>query len=134
DPPPGTDRAEMLRHIRHAPTLPRSLATAGYRSLQTGKYWEGTYDLAGFTAGTTTSGRHGGPGLAIGRESMQPIFDFMAEESPQPFFVWYAPMMPHEPHNPPAELLAKYQAPDRHEKLARYYAMCEWFDQTVGEL
>jgi uncharacterized sulfatase len=43
-------------------------------------------------------------------------------------------MMPHEPHNPPQRLLRKYQSPDRPEKLARYYAMCEWFDETVGQL
>ena len=26
----------------------------------------------------------------------------------KPFLVWYAPMLPHDPHNPPADLLEKY--------------------------
>jgi uncharacterized sulfatase len=43
-------------------------------------------------------------------------------------------MMPHEPHNPPARLLQKYTGGDRPERVAKYYAMCEWFDETVGEL
>jgi uncharacterized sulfatase len=43
-------------------------------------------------------------------------------------------MMPHEPHDPPPRLLKKYSAPGRPVKLAEYYGMCEWFDETCGEL
>jgi uncharacterized sulfatase len=43
-------------------------------------------------------------------------------------------MLPHEPHNPPERLLKKYSAPDRPVKLAKYFAMCEWFDETCGAL
>jgi uncharacterized sulfatase len=134
DPPDGVDRAEMLRHIRAVPTLPKLLARAGYRSLQTGKYWEGHYSEAGFTHGMTTEGRHGGPGLAIGRETMQPIYDFLAAPENRPFFLWYAPMMPHEPHNPPERILRHYRIEGRSERLARYFAMVEWFDETCGQL
>lgn len=138
DPPKGVDRAKMLPLMREAPALPRVLATSGYRSLQTGKWWEGRYDNGGFTDGMTVSGRHGEQGLAIGRKTMQPIADFLdkhaAANDGRPFFLWYAPMMPHEPHNPPPFYLAKYAAPGRHERLAKYYAMCEWFDATVGTL
>ncbi len=134
DPPKGVDRKKMLKHIRSVPTLPRMLAEAGYASLQTGKFWEGHYSNAGFTDGMTTEGRHGGPGLKIGRETMQPIYDFIRKNRGRPWFVWYAPMMPHMPHNPPGRLLEKYLVPDRHEWVARYYAMVEWFDETCGEL
>lgn len=134
DPPDGIDRAAMHPFIQNAPTLPRLLRDAGYLSLQTGKYWEGHFANAGFTHGMTTKGRHGDEGLAIGRKTMQPIYDFIESAGEQPFFVWYAPMLPHEPHNPPQRLLQKYQSPDRPEKLAKYYAMCEWFDETVGQL
>jgi arylsulfatase A-like enzyme len=82
----------------------------------------------------TVQGRHGDTGLAIGRQSMQPVYDFIERSGDSPFFVWYAPMMPHEPHNPPERLLAKYRAEGRHEKVAKYWAMCEWFDETCGEL
>jgi uncharacterized sulfatase len=82
----------------------------------------------------TTKGRHGDDGLVIGRRTMQPIYDFLANRDGRPFFIWYAPMMPHEPHNPPQRLLDKHLAAQRETHLARYYAMCEWFDETVGEL
>jgi arylsulfatase A-like enzyme len=138
DPPEGVDRAKMLPLMKAAPALPRVLGAAGYRSLQTGKWWEGHYESGGFTNGMTTSGRHGEQGLAIGRRTMQPIADFLdkhvAAADRKPFLIWYAPMLPHEPHNPPPRLLSKYRAEGRHERLAKYYAMCEWFDETVGTL
>lgn len=137
DPPQGVPRAEMLRHIRRIPKLPALLAEKGYRCLQTGKWWEGSYRLGGFTHGMThgevqRGGRHGDEGLKIGRDGLQSIFDFIDAGGDQPFFVWYAPMMPHTPHTPPARLLEKYRQPDRPIELARYYAMCEWFDETCG--
>jgi uncharacterized sulfatase len=82
----------------------------------------------------TVKGRHGDDGLVIGRQTMKPIYDFIEKEPDKPFFLWYAPMMPHTPHNPPERLLKKYLVDGRNERLARYYAMCEWFDETVGEL
>lgn len=136
DPPDGVDRTEMHPFIKQAPALPRLLGNLGYRSLQTGKYWEGHYANAGFTEGMTVKGRHGDTGLEIGRTTMQPIYDFIdrSTQAKQPFFVWYAPMLPHWPHNPPERLLEKYLVVPRHPGLARYYAMCEWLDETVGDL
>jgi arylsulfatase A-like enzyme len=134
DPPEGVDRTRMHPFIQNAPSLPRLLQAKDYRSLQTGKFWEGHYSNAGFTHGMTEKGRHGDAGLAIGRDTMQPIFDFIPAGPGAPFFVWYAPMLPHEPHNPPERLLARYRAPGRSEKLAKYWAMCEWFDETCGAL
>jgi uncharacterized sulfatase len=134
DPPDGVDREAMHPFIKRAPALPRLLGEAGYRSFQTGKFWEGHHSNAGFTAGMTTKGRHGDDGLVIGRETMQPIYDFVTEKTDQPFFVWYAPMLPHEPHNPPERFLEKYAVEGRNIKLAMYYAMCEWFDETCGDL
>lgn len=139
DPPEGVDRAAMHPFIRNAPTVPRLLGAAGYRSLQTGKFWEGHYANAGFTEGMTLGrypqDRHGGPeSLAIGRQTMQPIYDFIDGCAGRPFFVWYAPMMPHEPHTPPERILKRYADPRRPVRLAAYEAMCEWFDETCGAL
>lgn len=139
DPPEGVDRHEMLRHIQAATTLPALLAKQGYVSMQSGKWWEGNYRLGGFTHGMTYGdpehrGRHGDEGLRIGREGLAPITRFLDDTKGTPFFLWYAPLLPHEPHTPPAELLAKYTAPGRSEYVARYWAMCEWFDQTIGGL
>jgi len=139
DPPRGTDRRLMLKHIRRLPTLPKLLAAKGYVSHQSGKWWEGNYREGGFTAGMTHGdpkrrGRHGDEGLKIGRQGMQPVFDFIDSAGEKPFFVWYAPFLPHTPHTPPKRLLDKYRQQGRPLALARYYAMCEWFDETCGQL
>jgi uncharacterized sulfatase len=129
-------REVMNRYMDAAPALPRLLGQRGYRSLQTGKWWQGEFKRGGFTHGMTHGGRHGDEGLKIGRETMQPIYDFIgaARRENQPFFVWYAPMMPHTPHNPPERLLAKYRDQAPTPSVARYWAMCEWFDETCGQL
>ena len=129
-------REAMTRHLERVPTLPRRLGEQGYLSLQTGKWWQGHYSRGGFTHGMTKGQRHGDEGLDIGRKTMQPIYDFMTEAKKQdrPFFVWYAPMMPHSPHTPPDRLLAKYTNTTDSIHVARYRAMVEWFDETVGDL
>ncbi len=141
--------------IRRVPTLPRVLAAQGYRCLQTGKYWEGHWRNAGFTEGMTTAqpkpnARYGNKtlangdvvahgngdhGLSIGRETMQPIFDFIDDCGETPFFVWYAPFLPHLPHDSPAKFQKLYENnPDVPAHLRRYYAACTQFDATVGQL
>jgi len=129
-------REVMNRYMDAVPTIPRLLGTRGYESLQTGKWWQGEYRRGGFTQGMTHGGRHGDEGLKIGRETMQPIFDFIqgARKENHPFFVWYAPMLPHTPHTPPERLLAKYRDKAPTLPLAKYWAMCEWFDETCGQL
>lgn len=154
----GTARAESLRLWQRwaehyvdvvradAHTLPRALARAGYVSFQGGKYWEGTFDVAGFDEGMSArlggSRRHEDESSAqwvhrvgrILRVTLHPVLDFIDRNRERPFFVWYAPLLPHEPHNPPVEHLAKY--PDRRlsESARAYYAMCSWFDEEVGKL
>jgi len=134
-------RAALISRIDQFDTLPELLGRRGYLSHQSGKYWEGHYRRAGFTHGMTAGfpnpgGRHGDAGLAIGREGLQPIAEFvdLALSERKPFFLWYAPFLPHTPHNPPQRLLKKYQSDERPLPIARYYAMCEWFDETCGEL
>jgi uncharacterized sulfatase len=137
DPPMGVDRTAMHPFIKNAPALPRLLGAAGYRSLQTGKFWEGHYSNAGFTDGETTNkDRHiaSRPHPQIGRDTMQPLYNFLDKHREQPFFVWYAPMMPHYPHTPPERLLKHYAVKGRDLNVAKYYAMCEWFDETCGQL
>ena len=43
-------------------------------------------------------------------------------------------MMPHSPHNPPQRLLDKYRHKVPTLETAKYWAMCEWFDETCGQL
>jgi alpha-L-rhamnosidase len=131
----------LVRRLDLVPTLPRLLATRGYVSLQTGKWWEGTPARGGFTEGMTHAdpdrgGRHGDAGLTIGREGLDTITDFIdrAVADDRPFYLWYAPFMPHAPHTPPKRLEAKYLSKAPTAAVARYWAMCEWFDETCGDL
>src|SRR5262249_15139435 len=117
DPKFLADRRAIVANFDRVPTLPRMLASKGYLSFQTGKWWGGRYSHGGFTHGMShgdpaKGGRHGDDGLKIGRQGMSEVFDFidMAASRGAPFFVWYAPMMPHSPHTPPERLLAKYRA------------------------
>ena len=145
--PPGGRNSEQYRKqvqecisfIDDQPTLPRLLAKRGYVSHQSGKWWQGHYLRGGFTHGMThgdpkRGGRHGDVGLKIGREGMDEIFDFIEYAGDKPFFVWYAPFLPHTPHNPPKRLLDKYAKKTESKFIARYWAMCEWFDGTCGQL
>ena len=129
-------RELMNKHLEAVPTLPRMLSKQGYLSFQTGKWWQGNFKRGGFTHGMTHGERHGDEGLDIGRKTMQPIFDFVteAQQKEKPFFLWYAPMLPHTPHNPPARLLEKYKPLTKSIEEARYWAMVEWFDETCGTL
>ncbi len=129
----------IVANFERQPNLVRNLTKSGYSSLQTGKWWEGDpREKAGFshamTAGTGRGDRHGGAGLAIGREGLQPIRDFLEEEKGKPFLIWYAPFLPHAPHTPPEDLLEKYLKLAPTKAVARYWACVEWFDRTCGEL
>jgi uncharacterized sulfatase len=134
-------REMLISHIDKCSTLPQMLGELGYLSHQSGKWWEGSYARGGFTHGMTRGypekgGRHGDDGLKIGREGMEPVIEFidMAIKKEKPFFIWYAPFLPHSPHNPPERILKKYSSQGLAEPVAKYYAMCEWFDETCGEL
>ncbi|MEX2579967.1 MAG: sulfatase-like hydrolase/transferase [Verrucomicrobiales bacterium] len=152
-------RGKEFELIERVPTLPGVLGEAGYRSLQTGKFWEGHWRNGGFTEGMTTftappagqkfggvrklaSGEkvahgNGDAGLRIGRETMKPITDFIVECETEgtPWLVWYAPYLPHQPHDSPEKFydLAKAR-PDVEEHEIPYFAAIAQFDETVGEL
>jgi len=152
-------RSAEFELIQRVPTLPRLLAKDGYRCLQTGKFWEGHWRNGGFTEGMTTftgppatqsygGGRklpggeivahgNGDHGLAIGRETMEPIETFILECEAQetPWLVWYAPYLPHQPHDSPEryyEIAKQRPGVDPHE--LPYYAAIAQFDETVGRL
>ncbi|MEZ0275056.1 MAG: sulfatase, partial [Roseimicrobium sp.] len=136
DPAFQEGREKFNKHMDQLNTLPRVLGKQGYLSFQTGKWWQGNFARGGFTHGMTKGSRHGDDGLKIGRETMQPMYDFMkmAKDEKKPFFVWYAPFLPHTPHNPPDRLLAKYKDKTPSLHVAKYWAMVEWLDETCGDL
>lgn len=137
----NTRREKLISFVDNFDTLPKKLVEQGYLCHQSGKWWEGSFKRGGFTHGMTRGfphkgGRHGDDGLTIGRNGLKPVTEFidMAVEKNKPFFVWYAPLLPHTPHNPPQRLLKKYIKDGRPKTIAKYFAMCEWFDETCGQL
>ncbi len=150
-------RNQSFKLIRQLNTLPRTLRDAkNYRSLQTGKFWEGHYRNAGFTDGMTifepvpgqefggnrklASGElaahgNGDWGLKIGRETMEPIKIFLDDVDEAPFFIWYAPYLPHQPHDSPKRFYDLYKdQPNLPKHRVPYYASISQFDETVGDL
>ena len=131
----------VISKFEELETIADVLGENGYTSLQTGKWWPGNYATGGFDEGMThgdpsRGGRHGDVGLEIGREGLDVVYHFIdsAEEQNKPFYVWYAPFLPHAPHNPPDSLKHKYLPLAPTEAVANYWAMCEWFDITCGQL
>jgi arylsulfatase A-like enzyme len=134
-------RARMTAPFANYPSFIKQLQSHGYATLQTGKWWEGDPKKHGFDQAMThgdplKGGRHGDAGLKIGRQTMEPIYNFIdkAIADDKPFFVWYGVFLPHTPHNAPKRLFDKYRplAPDA--PTAWYWANCEWLDETCGQL
>jgi arylsulfatase A-like enzyme/methionine-rich copper-binding protein CopC len=97
--------------------------------------------------------RHGDWGLMTGRvdyvndvaapahpipyaNTVETVTDFIDTQvaADQPFFLWYAPFLPHTPHDPPSGLLAEYTALGLGSADAKYYANVERFDGGVGAI
>jgi len=134
-------KAKLISNVDRFNILPKLLVENGYLAHQSGKWWEGSYQRGGFTHGMTRGfpekgGRHGDDGLKIGRDGMKEVEDFMdlAQKEEKPFFLFYAPFLPHTPHNPPDKYLDKYKDKVESLHVAKYYAMVEWFDETCGQV
>lgn len=118
-------------------TLPRQLAQRGYASFQGGKFWEGTYALAGFDAGMQLHGDgvfDSGDGTPLGRETLDPVLRFLDAHADRPFFVWFAPMLPHLPHDAPEEFQRPYRGAGLSASAIAYYASVTRLDAVVGAL
>lgn len=135
DPEPAVQLRGIVNQLmlKQAPA-PRLLAEAGYVSFQSGKWWEGSYRNGGFTEGMTVGQRHGDLGLDIGRKGLEPIRDFVRRRKDEPMFIWYAPFLPHLPHNAPESYMAAFDDVGLPEKTLKYHAMVLWFDETVADL
>ena len=159
-----TDTNASEPTIRYIETLPRLLAERGYASFQGGKYWEGSFRDGGFSHGLAqpsptsrdeTAARPGdepkpaalgrfardplyrsagGAGLELGRSTMAPVFRFIDEHQHQPFFVWFAPLLPHKPFDASESDRAPYLEAGLSEAAIGYYANIARLDRRVGEL
>jgi uncharacterized sulfatase len=132
-------------HIDPATALPNLLKDAGYATVGEGKFWEFEARVMGFSNYTIRNYE------TFVRWDQQHLFDWLDENAKgAPFFVWWAPELPHVPHDPPEELLARFPlesipVPDwfqgdeaaRSEFRARertLLAMDAWLDRGVAEL
>ena len=131
----------------HFNTLPKILAEKGYASFQGGKWWEFSYQNGGFTHGMTKGWTEeeqknkdwfiqhmGGEGMDLARVTNQPAYDFLEETKGKPFFMWFAPSLPHYPFDAPEKYYNLYKDEDMSESAKQYYANCTWFDDAWGEL
>ena len=133
--------------MKYFNTIPKALEKDGYTSFQSGKWWEYHFEYGGFTDGMTKGwvrenrdGRNwfqqfmGGKGTDIGRVTNQPVYDFIENNQSNPFFIWYAPQLPHYPFDAPNKYRTIYQNKGYSKSAVEYYANCTWFDEAVGEL
>jgi uncharacterized sulfatase len=91
-----------------------------------------------------------GPGrdLSFVRKEQDDALRFLDEVGEQPFCMWWAPLLPHRPHNPPKKYRAMftpeeieippYISANNKEKFQRAeavsYAMGAWMDEEIGKL
>jgi len=140
-------RFPAIAAISSVASLPREFGRAGYVSFQGGKHWEGRYSQTGFDAGTALgydaarakrvglmNELSGGDGIELGRSTMAPLFDFIREHQRDRFFVWFAPMLPHTPHDPPQAFLDLYSDTGLGPAAQGYYGNVTRLDARIGEL
>ena len=127
-------------------SLPNRLKSAGYATYATAKYWEGDPRAMGFTHGTIDVTFKGFGGLV--RQGQDELFGFIeAQHGKRPMFIWWAPLVPHGPHNPPpkyARMFRETPVPippyfkGNHRQyvaqMRKFYAMGTWFDAGVADL
>jgi len=136
-------------------SLPNVLKRAGYVTFVSGKYWEGDPALLGFTHGYSSE-KHRASGnffsnfkKFVREDGQVGLFSFIDRYSGNtPMFIWWAPLMPHRPHNPPDQYKKMFDAveipipefvtPDDRDEFIRLerlsLAMEAWTDEEFGRL
>jgi uncharacterized sulfatase len=141
------ETVEPRREMVHFETLAKRLADRGYRTFEGGKFWEDSYELAGFDAGLTDDASRaevepgldslsGGTGNQLGRSSLDPLWSFVDAPGDAPWFVWFSPMLPHTPFDAPRKYWDLYGADGwRHvEGRIGYDANVTRLDDVIGAL
>ncbi len=129
-------------HIDPDTALANRLGEAGYLSFGEGKFWEYSPRLMGFENYSILNYE------TFARLGQEHLFEWLgALDRDQPFFVWWAPMLPHVPHDPPARYLERFDPAEieipawlttdpevyRHEEHLSL-AMESWLDDSIQEL
>jgi arylsulfatase A-like enzyme len=80
-------------------TIATMLQKQGYATFAGGKFWEDEPELRGFDNYDVRK-------ESFARDNQDALWRFIEQHSgKQPLFIWWAPMLPHTPHNPPQTFL-----------------------------
>lgn len=136
------DVAGSKRELDLNLSVARELQNHGYHNYAGGKWWFGPIRDAGFEAGNTNRDE-------FAREGQRELFTWLDSiPSDENFFIWWAPLLPHTPHNPPQEYLDRIDetkilvpptiAPEDLEefltKETLQLATTAWFDDALTRL
>jgi uncharacterized sulfatase len=138
----GMTDNQVRTPLAPAGALPGLLKARGYATYCAGKFWEGDLPGFGFDAPPENDERFARDG------GQDELFRFLEEHAAAgPWFVWWAPSLPHTPHRPPVrfakdfeevaiEVPAGFQGdPDEYVKAERAsLAMHAWLDAELGRL
>ena len=134
-------------HSAPARSIANLLRQSGYATYGSGKFWEGDARQQGFTHGTVEQSFKGFYDFVRnGQSELMGFVDHFAGR--EPMFIWWAPLLPHTPHNPPQQYLDRfpkasievpnYVPPERRESFLedeqKLLAMTRWMDDGVGRL
>lgn len=120
-------RSEGVNPMQHADPIAGLLGELGYVSFQGGKWWTGPPTEAGFTVA-------GAPPERFGRESIADLFAFLDRRAADPFYVFFAPMLPHTPWDAPPEYVERYEGAPVSADTRAFYANISRLDDRIGEV
>ena len=121
--------------------LPERLRERGYATYCGGKFWEGDHHAYGFTDPEVREER-----FAREKNGQDELFRFLERHREEPWFVWWAPSLPHVPHRAPSRFVSAFQraavpvrdgVSDREGYVAAeraLLAMEAWLDDELGKL
>ena len=136
---------DSARTLSGRDSLPNLLKAAGYATFQGGKFWEGSPATMGFLAPETIDSVF----QRFVREDQDELFAFIDDHrAERPLFLWWAPMLPHGPFDPPerhrepfrgAEIpvpawIAEGERKAYQEAERTAFAMAAWFDEGLAAL
>ena len=134
------DRTGLGREPDPQTSFTLKLQQQGYRSFQAGKWWFGPQDQYGFEAWHDDR-------LRFARLNQLQLFNWMDTlEKEDDMFIWWAPMLPHTPHNEQQRhidtvgpvVVPSYVDSSLSQEFideeTELLAMTNWFDEELGQL
>ena len=127
--------------LNPANTIGNLMKKAGYECYAEGKFWEGDIKNFGFDYG---AGKNTKQFVRKDQNNLDAFIEKFAGK--KPMFIWWAPLLPHTPHNPPERMKKLFNG---NVKVSPYYkgdkskyqkkektllAMTSWLDEGVAQM